>query len=269
MASSANGTTLPFLPISDLLNPYESKALLDQYLLFHYGTREETLPFPGGPVEALDFAKRTVSENLDPEAVESGGRALDLGCAVGRSAFELSRFCREVIGIDFSASFINAAEEVGRGPYPYDRLDEGALTTPLQARLPEGARPELCHFETGDAMNLRPDLGEFDIVHVANLLCRLPQPRRCLDRLPALLNPGGILIITSPYTWLDEFTPREAWLGGFRRDDRPIVTREALQTALEPTLTLKTTRELPFLIREHSRKYQWSVAQATVWKKPL
>ena len=92
------------------MNPYESQELLDQYLLFHYGSAEEVLPYPGGPRDARDFAVRTVSENLD--AATPRQRALDLGCAVGRSSFELSKFCDSVLGIDFSAAFIGAAQQL-------------------------------------------------------------------------------------------------------------------------------------------------------------
>jgi len=35
------------------------------------------------------------------------GRALDLGCAVGRSSFELAREYQEVVGIDISQTFID------------------------------------------------------------------------------------------------------------------------------------------------------------------
>jgi hypothetical protein len=30
---------------------------------------------------------------------------------------------------------------------------------------------------------------------------------------------------------------------------------------------LVTTKDLPFLIREHARKFQWSVAQASIWQR--
>jgi hypothetical protein len=30
---------------------------------------------------------------------------------------------------------------------------------------------------------------------------------------------------------------------------------------------LKLVKDLPFLIREHARKFQWSVALATVWRR--
>ena len=84
-------------------NPYESPTLLNEYLLFHYGSADEVLPWAFGPREALHFPVRTVTDLTDnsPRA-----RALDLGCAVGRSSFELSRFCAEVTGIDFSRAFI-------------------------------------------------------------------------------------------------------------------------------------------------------------------
>ena len=78
--------------------------------------------------------------------------------------------------------------------------------------------------------------------------------------MPELVKPGGQLIITSPYTWLEEFTPREHWLGG--RDGS---TLEGLEAALTKDFQLTATRDLPFLIREHARKFQWSVAQASIW----
>jgi 2-polyprenyl-3-methyl-5-hydroxy-6-metoxy-1,4-benzoquinol methylase len=39
-------------------------------------------------------------------------RVLDLGCAVGRASFELGRYFENVTGVDFSHSFINAANRL-------------------------------------------------------------------------------------------------------------------------------------------------------------
>ena len=47
-------------------------------------------------------------------------RALDLGCAVGRSTFELARDFEEVVGVDYSAAFIQRCQELkmtGRAAY--------------------------------------------------------------------------------------------------------------------------------------------------------
>lgn len=240
------------------MNPYESRELLDQYLLFHYGAAEEVLPHPAGPVAALDFAVRTVTETLNTTA--RYGSALDLGCAVGRSSFELSRLCDSVVGIDFSGAFVDAAARLAAGEeIAYSSHEEGTVTSDLVARLPHGVSPERVRFETGDACSLRPDLGGYDIVHAANLICRLPEPEALLRRLPELVNAGGTLVITTPCTWLGEYTPPERWPQGS--------TIDWLTGHLEGDFERREVKDLPFLIREHARKYQWSVAQASVWQR--
>jgi len=250
------------------MNIYESNKLLAEYLLFHYGAPEDVLSHADGLHGALGYPQRCVSECLDVACLPVNARALDLGCAVGRSTFELARHCEEVIGVDFSRRFIDAAESLGAdGRLEYRRADEGSLTTPCVAVVPHEIDRRRARFENGDAMNLRGDLGQFDVVLMANLIDRLTEPTRCLARLAGLMRPGAQLIITSPYTWLEEFTPRENWLGGFERDSQRVTTRDGLQKVLAEDFQLLSTRDLPFLIREHARKFQWSVAEATIWRR--
>ncbi|MDB6172617.1 MAG: Methyltransferase type 11 [Chthoniobacteraceae bacterium] len=250
------------------VNIYETDKLLAEYLLFHYGSADEILPYEFGPGGALDFAVRCVSAGLETFKLPAGARALDLGCAVGRSSFELARRCSSVVGIDFSHRFIEAAQRLrDHGQLSYSRLDEGALCTELIAHVPAEIDRSRVTFEPGDAMNLRPDLGEFDVVLMANLIDRLSEPSRCLERLASLVKPGGRLVITSPYTWLEEFTPRENWLGGQESEGGAITTLQGLTRSLEPNFIFEGATDLPFLIREHSRKFQWSVAQATFWSR--
>ena len=240
------------------MNPYDSQELLDQYLLFHYGSPEEILPYPSGPVSALDFPRRSVVENIDTTVPRS--RALDLGCAVGRSSFELSAFCSEVVGIDSSEQFIAAAEYLRKEPgLAYRRLEEGIISTELVAHRPESSNPERIRFETGDALNLDGDLGDFDVLHAANLLCRLPEPEQFLAGLQHLVTVNGLLILTTPCTWLGEFTRPGNWPVG--------ATHEWLADRLSASFDLLKIKDMPFLIREHARKYQWGVAQASVWQR--
>ena len=240
------------------MNPYETNKLVEEYLLFHYGSPDEVLPYKDGPTGALGFAVRSVTEMLDVDSPRS--RALDLGCAVGRSSFELSKFCGEVIGIDYSKAFVEAAARLQRGEnVVYRRLEEGSVSTELQARLPENAKGDVVSFECGDAMDLRADLGQFDLVHAANLICRLSEPQKLLVRLPELVRSGGELVLTTPCTWLGEFTPPENWPAG--------KTIDWLVAELGGAFDLVETRDLPFLIREHARKFQWSVAQGSLWRR--
>ena len=239
---------------------YESDVLRDWYLLFHYGSPEEILADAGFdasvlPVGCTGFPVATVEAAGLEKPI---GRALDIGCAVGRSSFELSKMADEVIGIDFSQSFVDVAEEVRSGAQPvYRRYSEMHLSEELEARLPAEANPDRVSFEQGDAMDLRGDLGAFDLVHAANLLCRLLEPLRFLKRLPGLVKPGGIFVIATPATWMEEYTPLENAPSGR--------TLDFLKEHLKGSFELREVTEIPFLIREHQRKFQLSTSQTSVW----
>jgi len=241
-------------------NPYESQELLDQYLLFHFGTKADILPsewdLPGWAYPT-DCAEKVIAQ-----VTGNKGRALDLGCSVGRSSFELARHMNEVVGIDFSHAFIDAANAMKEsGEVSVIRRDEGDRSTPLKLALDPAIDRSRTHFEHGDACNLRDDLGTFDAILMANLVDRVPDPMACLRRIPSLLNIGGTVVITSPYTWLESYTPRENWLSLPEQS-----AAQALERAL-PELQLVEQSNMPFLIREHARKYQWSLAECTVWQK--
>lgn len=239
---------------------YESGVLRDWYLLFHYGTPEEILAgvgfgTSGLPPRCLEFPTTTVEA---ARCVGPVGRALDVGCAVGRSSFELSKIADETVGIDFSQSFVDAAESLRSGEaLHYRRYDEMHLSERLTAKEPMDARPEKIAFEQGDAMDLRDDLGAFDLVHAANLLCRLPSPLRFLRRLAALVKPGGKLVVATPATWLEEYTPKE------NQPEGP--TLDYLKHHLGGDFDFVEANELPFLIREQKRKLQLSTSQTSLW----
>src|SRR5581483_694497 len=225
---------------------YETGKALSEYLLFHYGK-------PAIP--AIHFPVHCVSECLDLSRLPKAARALDL-----------ARHCAEVVAIDNSEAFIEAATQLrDRGSLAFTHAWEGELNVREVARPPARVNRRRVRFEVGDAMKLRPGFGQFEVALLANLIDRLPDPRRCLAQLPSLVKTGGQLIIASPYTWLEAYTPRAKWLGGFARDGRPVLTSKTLREILSPHFKLATQRNLPFLIWEHARKAQLGVSEATVW----
>lgn len=241
------------------MNPYETRRVVADYLAFHYPA-ETSAPIPR---EAQDFALRVVDELADPASPVT--RALDIGCAVGRTAFELARRAPEVVGIDFSQAFIAAANTLRDEGEIATRIPvEGERTEPFTARVPAGIDRSRVVFEVGDATALRPDLGSFDLVVAANLLCRLPDCRPFLQRLSDLVRPGGQLLLATPFSWLPEYTARENWLGG-REGDAP--SWDLLCKALEPDFSLELSTDLPFLIREHARKYQYGISLGSRWRR--
>lgn len=53
----------------------------------------------------------------------------------------------------------------------------------------------------------------------------LTSPRRFHAEVASRLNAGGLLVLVLPYTWLQEYTKRDGWIGGFKRDDESYWTR--------------------------------------------
>ena len=238
---------------------YETPAELSTYLHFHYPAVADTFPAQFGLDAFTSFNARVLRRFLRAPA-DPAARALDLGCAVGGASFELSRCFGEVIGVDLSHAFIEAARRIGAtGEHPVSMTTVGGHAEHGMARLPAGARPERVTFIEGDACT-EPDGAEpFACVVALNLLCRLPEPRALLRRLPALVQPGGQLILSTPLSWNETFTPRAEWL-----DEEPLAR---LQAELAPHFVLEETDDLPFLLRETERKFHWSVPQCSSWRR--
>lgn len=203
---------------------------------------------------------RCVSECVDTKLLPKESSALDLGCAVGRSSFELSKYCQYVKGIDNSQSFITAAEALQQhGEIEYFLIEEGTHQTRHLARLPKDIHAERVEFICHDATKIPRDR-VYHIVLVANLICRLNNPKEFLEHIHEMVIPSGQLIITSPYSWLEEFTPSSNWF----KEKKGL---ESLKEILGKHFNLKKTFDMPFLMREHLRKYQWGVAEVSIWIK--
>ena len=246
---------------------YETDAQVNEYLVFHYASLAQTLPWTFGPRDAWGFHAR-LAQCIDASKLPAKARALDLGCAVGRTSFELSRCCAEVVGVDYSQAFIdNARRILQTGEIPLLMKREGFLGDRLVVALPEGVHPQRVRFQRGDAEALPDSLGRFDAITFANVLDRLAHPRRALQGLARIANPGAQLVICSPFTWWDEFTDPAERLGGFESAGREITSQDSIAEILADDFTLESTCDLPFLIREHERKYHFSVAQTGIWRR--
>jgi hypothetical protein len=71
-----------------------------------------------------------------------------------------------------------------------------------------------------------------------------------------LVKRGGVLVMTTPLSWLPEYTHPSRWMSGL--------------DAVKPHLSefeLLHQEELPFMIREHRRKFEYIITQASVWRR--
>ncbi len=253
-------------------NVYESDSMLSGYLAAHYAPPEELLP-SGGPVEAARFPQRCAQLVLKHAAALGieVHRAIDIGCGVGASSFALASQASEVVGIDRSAAFIAAAQQLkDQGRLSYARRLEGELTAQATATIDPAIDRSRVHFRQADACALPADLLGFDAALLGNVLCRLSSPRACLGRMGGprgLIRPGGLVVLTSPYSWSEQFTSKGSWLGGYLRDGVPVHSIDGIAEALGPEFSLIAQGDLPLLLPEHARKFEYIVTHLTVWQR--
>ncbi|MCC7135987.1 MAG: 5-histidylcysteine sulfoxide synthase [Nitrosomonas sp.] len=242
---------------------YETDKLLSEYAEFHYGDTYFDVP---------NFPKALAELAIAAMGNRPARTALDLGCASGRATFELARHFDHVTGVDFSARFINQGVQLAQqGVLRYTLVDEGELVFYRERSLIglglEAVKNKVAFFQ-GDACNLKPMLAGFDLILAVNLIDRLYDPARFLQSVHERLNSGGLLLIASPYTWLEEHTRRSAWIGGFKRDGESFSTLDGLKAMLGQHFRLvNIPLEVPFVIRETSHKFQHTLSEATIWEK--
>lgn len=179
-----------------------------------------------------------------------------------------------------SESFVEAAKRMQSEPEAvrFKVPIEADIHEEVAAVHDEGVTSDVLrkvNFFAGDACQLGDmaadgRLSSYDGVIISNLLCRLPDPVHCLNGLPRVVNKGGVVVLVTPFSWLDEFTPRNKWLGGFYDpvSGEPLWSKDQLQEMMKVRGFEKIHQvEIPLVIREHQRKYQYIVSEATGWRK--
>jgi putative 4-mercaptohistidine N1-methyltranferase len=119
----------------------------------------------------------------------------------------------------------------------------------------------------GDACNLKPRFTGYDLVFAGNLIDRLYDPELFLRDITPRIDAGGLLVLTSPNTWLEDYTPRAKWLGGRREGGEPLTSFDGLSRLLRDSFELLHRADIPFVIRETARKHQHSLADLTIWRR--
>ncbi|WP_166169127.1 5-histidylcysteine sulfoxide synthase [Acinetobacter sp. SA01] len=242
---------------------YETDQMISQYLEFQYGAEYFNVPnFAQSLINlAQPYLKNIVTE-----------KALDIGCATGRASFELAAYFDQVTGLDFSARFIQQAVQLAQGEtLRYTLPIEGELVEYKACNLKElglDAHADRVDFFQADACNLKPHFSDYNFILAANLIDRLHHPKDFLAEIHQRLAMGGILMLASPYTWLEEHTAPSEWLGGFKKDGENLNTLQGMTELLKAHFEmLDEPQDVAFVIRETVRKYQHSLSQVTLWKR--
>jgi len=188
----------------------QSRQHVSSYAWDHYGEFDPSPahqnPIPSSTVQNLD-------EALQLAGVVPAGPAVDLGCSVGRSSFELAaREQRMVLGIDLHFPMLRLAGEVLRKStvrYPLRRAGLVYDWREFPVQLPAG---EQVDFWACDATALPFPSGTFVLASCWNVVDCVRNPRELLVSLSHALKPGGQVLLTCPYDWSPSATPLENWL---------------------------------------------------------
>lgn len=247
-----------------LKDNYNEVKLQRQYVDFHYG-KERHFGVDNFACKCIETIKHRIGFDFD--------KVLDLGCAVGRSSFELAKVANHVDALDFSSKLLEVPLALQSGKtIQYSIIQEGDITESKEIKLSDfeeypGIKDKV-NFSQADACNLEPHYDGYGLVFAGNLIDRLHTPQKFLEDIKGRITQSGYLVIASPYTWLEDYTPRENWLSGFDPGaGKNKTSLDGLADYLNPEFELKFTEEIPFVIRETGRKFQHSVSQMTIWKK--
>ncbi|KAI0988625.1 hypothetical protein GJ496_006211 [Pomphorhynchus laevis] len=242
---------------------YEHDDILSQYILLHYGKDNEQLIWKNGAIaNSTSFPKRCIDFLIKHAKPKNTENALDAGCAVGRSAFELSKYFRNVDAFDYSRRFIDFCNKIkSNHKVDYSITNEANIFDKYTAFVPENCDVDKVQFFTGNACeNITSQKGSRS----------LNEPIKFLSQLPKIVADEGLVMITSPYTWLERFTKKKYWLGGklSANGNVQITTRDTIVNLMQSmNFCLIAEDDIPMVIRETSRKHQWTVPHALIFRK--
>ncbi len=193
---------------------------LGSYGWDHYGEWDHDDPAKGQP-EGIHpgSVARTLSTGLELCRQAGGtlgeGPLLDLGCAGGRSTFDLTGQTADlVVGVDLGFHFLKVAARVlrrGVARYPLRRGGIRYDWREFPVPVSDGDRVD---FWACDAARLPFGAGSFGGAVCLNLLDCVAAPLDLLRETARVLRPGALVILASPYDWAPAATAVEAWIGG-------------------------------------------------------
>ena len=192
------------LPITRNMAGYGSFSMRSSYLWSHYSE------FFNGP-DATDAYKKWAAA-FEPRK----GWALDIGCAVGRLTFEMTKTHDRAVGVDTSLSFIRAARKLStRRHLEFDLIMEGEITERRESLLDQDFKFENAEFIVADAMALPFRSDRFATASSVNILEKVPDPPLHFSEANRIMDKANArFLFSDPFSWDETVSIPELWLGG-------------------------------------------------------
>ena len=256
----------------DHINPYSHEIMINSYKHFHYWD-EKYFGVANFPQNVAKFAIETARNHSESSNNNyKFTKAIDIGCAVGRISYELSRTFENVIGVDFSHEMIGVANDfLKNGELEWNMPNEGEIYDEFGVTFNDlNLKTNITNlaFQQNDALNLDQKLQDFDLIVASNLIDRLKNPRKFLaNAARRLVANNGILVLCTPYTWLEQYTNKSEWIGGiYDSEDEPVYGKDAVRKILMgEKLHLIKEENIEMVFRETKWEYVHSISHCMAW----
>jgi SAM-dependent methyltransferase/uncharacterized protein YbaR (Trm112 family) len=243
----------------------------DHYADLDPDESEESPVLPGSVLELL-------RHGLSAVECQVSGPAIDMGCAVGRTAFELAKSHDEIVlGVDLNFAMVRMAASIlneGRVSYPKRRVGIVFDRREFTARFDGASKVDLW---VCDATCLPFSDASFSLATSLNVLDCVQSPYDHLRELGRILRPRGTAILSAPYDWNANATPVESWLGGHSQRSEnqgasDVMLRSLLaggdhQYAVQELELVSETGNLPWSLRLHDRSFMQYLVHLVVVRK--
>lgn len=203
-------------------------------------------------------------------------RVLDLNSDTGRLPFELARTFEDITALDLSARFIRVSISLQEKCFAqYAMKDDGELVIYHDIYLKdygfdekdENLRKRIL-FMQADPNNIKSLYTGYDLVIIPNLLEEIAYPDKLLETIHERMNDKSLLIIASTYNWNTEKTPREHWVGGFKKDGENYTSFDGISDILSKNFEqFGTPFDISFTLKKSSRISELRITQVSAWAK--
>ncbi|MDT0603048.1 5-histidylcysteine sulfoxide synthase [Thalassotalea castellviae] len=250
----------PITPV----NPIETDKIVCQQLASHYphSTHHEA-NFSVELANVVQAVCREFSDSLTPT------KLLNLGCSVGRAAFELSAMFDHIDAVDFSARFIQYGVKLQNNEnVRYQSIVEGDIVNFNEVALAQYVKNYRgnVHFSQGDAVNLKPIFQGYDVVLLQQVLEQSYDPKAVLENIAHRLNKGALLIVATNNTFNEQVTQKDKWLGGVKINGENVTVLDGISQVLMPNFNLVTTTSLQQTLAINAHQTQQSCIMISVWQ---
>jgi len=220
-----------------------------RYAHDHYGDLfDRETSATGQPPGSVRRGQEQVLQRFGP----GRGPGLDLGCAAGRTTFDLAAGCDQpVLGVDVNWPLLR----IGRGI-----LDHGLLRYPLRRLGNRYERRETylfppeadaVDFWIADAQSLPFADDTFQRILALNVLDCVPDPARLVAEVSRILQPAGDVAFATPLDWAPHATPASAWLESQEALEAMVAWASRDTPGAKPLRPTGPTVDLPWSVRLH------------------